>query len=366
MTSVSVALATYNGASYLREQLDSLAAQSLPPDEVVITDDDSTDDTMAILTAFAATAPFPVHIHRNESRVGYRANFIRAMELCQSDVVALCDQDDVWDAEKLKTAVQSFADPDVALFFHNAWLIDKASSVIGPANIFTLPTRNVPLSFFPMVNPYGFSIVFRRSLSRFAKYWSISVDNVEANNRMAHDQWIFFLASVLGVIVYSDERLVRYRQHGGNAYGWHRQAGLRHRLQTMLRDNGADHRQFSHAAEARARVLKAIADAPLSQQEHDRVKASAAYYDALAYRLALRARVYTAPRVYQRIMACLRLVSAGGYNRGTMWNIGPKAMLKDIVLGLIFRPLMTRGGDQRTQESETLRQDIKVASSSSR
>jgi glycosyltransferase involved in cell wall biosynthesis len=352
-------MATYNGARFLREQLDSLVAQSRLPNELVATDDGSTDATVAILTEFAASAPFSVRIHRNPSRLGYRANFMQAMALCQSDIIALCDQDDVWEAEKLEVAVQAFADPAVELFFHNAWLIDRIGGMIGPADILVLPARSTPLSFYPLTNPFGFSIVFRRRLMRFAEHWHASVDTIEAANRMAHDQWIFFLASVFGVIVYTDAKLVRYRQHGDNAYGWNRLTGVGRRLSALLRDNSADHRQFSLAAAGRARILREILATPLSPPQREQAEACTTYYESLHLRLALRADIYRASHAHRRALACLRLLRAGGYDRGRLWNIGPKAILKDIVLGLIFRPLMVRRADHDSRAAD-LRRDIKT------
>jgi glycosyltransferase involved in cell wall biosynthesis len=70
----SIALATFNGDKFLRRQLVSLAEQTLMPAELVVTDDGSRDDTLAILEKFSKTAPFPVHVHHNEERLGYRAN----------------------------------------------------------------------------------------------------------------------------------------------------------------------------------------------------------------------------------------------------------------------------------------------------
>src|SRR5438132_13052341 len=95
MISVSVAMATYNCQKFIREQLDSLAAQQHLPSELVITDDASSDKTVAIAKQFATGAPFPAHIHRYGNRLDYRANFMRAASLCTSDVIAFCDKDDV-------------------------------------------------------------------------------------------------------------------------------------------------------------------------------------------------------------------------------------------------------------------------------
>ncbi len=356
-------MATYNGATYLREQLASLAAQTRPPDELVVTDDASTDATLAILAEFAAAAPFPVRIHPNAVRLGYRANFMRAMALCQSDLIALCDQDDVWEAGKIEAALQAFGDPETVLFFHDASLMDATGAASGPAGILSLPPRSAPLSFYPLMNPFGFSIVFRRSLLRFAEHWAISVDNVEAANRMAHDQWIFFLASVFGVIAYSDGRLVRYRQHGANAYGWKRRTGLRDRVIGLLNNNGGDHRQFARAAAGRAQVLRAILAAPLTGREREQAETCAAYYESLSRMLALRSDIYLAPSPYRRALACTRLIRAGGYQRGKLWNIGPKALLKDVALALVFRPLMVRRTDREARAAEHIRRDVTNLSS---
>ena len=86
-----------------REQLADLAAQSVLPAELVVCDDGSTDDTLAILERFAITAPFPVRVHRNSERLGYRANFLKCAGLCRSDLIAFCDQDDRWAPRKIET-----------------------------------------------------------------------------------------------------------------------------------------------------------------------------------------------------------------------------------------------------------------------
>ena len=97
---VSVALTTYNGAKYLREQLDSIYAQSLPPGEVVVSDDGSSDGTLSILEEYHRTKGLIFYV--NDERIGYSANFFRAISLCQGDYVALSDQDDVWFSTKLE------------------------------------------------------------------------------------------------------------------------------------------------------------------------------------------------------------------------------------------------------------------------
>lgn len=93
---LSVAIGTYSGAAFLREQLCSIAAQSLPVDEIVICDDCSTDTTCEVIEAFSREHPGVVRLYRNSARLGYPQNFARAIELCWGDIIFLSDQDDVW------------------------------------------------------------------------------------------------------------------------------------------------------------------------------------------------------------------------------------------------------------------------------
>src|SRR5260221_14241396 len=166
MTTVSIAMATYNGQKYIQRQLDSLAAQTRIPDELVICDDGSEDDTIAIVESFARSAPFPVKIHRNDVRLGYRANFMRAAGLCRSDLIAFSDQDDYWRPNKIEASLQPFCDPEVILVYHNADVVAADGSKIGTLAARRAPQRIlVPLSSGPFW-PYalGFTEVFRRSL----------------------------------------------------------------------------------------------------------------------------------------------------------------------------------------------------------
>src|SRR5689334_22293429 len=122
---ISVALCTYNGSRYLKEQLDSIASQTRRPDEVVIRDDVSADNTVKIAQQFAETVPFPVHIHRNPENLGSTRNFESAIEACRGEIIALSDQDDVWESQKLERIETEFAaDPGLGTVFSDAVLTD--------------------------------------------------------------------------------------------------------------------------------------------------------------------------------------------------------------------------------------------------
>ena len=91
-----VAMCVYNGARFLREQLESIAAQSVPPVQMVVLDDGSTDGSWELLQAWAATAPFEVEVRRNAEKLGVVRNFERAATLLDTSMVFLADQDDLW------------------------------------------------------------------------------------------------------------------------------------------------------------------------------------------------------------------------------------------------------------------------------
>src|SRR5882724_11959920 len=93
---ISVAMCTYNGAGFLSEQLESIAAQTRLPDELVICDDRSTDESVEIVRNFARHTPFSVRLEMNEENLGSTKNFEKSIGLCQGEIIALADQDDVW------------------------------------------------------------------------------------------------------------------------------------------------------------------------------------------------------------------------------------------------------------------------------
>ena len=128
--SISVAMCTYNGEKYLREQLESIAAQTRLPAELVICDDRSTDSTTEIIQNFADKAPFPVRFHLNPVNLGGAAkgitrNFEQASSLCTGDLIAFCDQDDVWLPQKLARMTQTMEEqPQLGGVFVDAQLLN--------------------------------------------------------------------------------------------------------------------------------------------------------------------------------------------------------------------------------------------------
>ncbi len=129
---VSIAMCTYNGARFLSEQLESFAAQTRIPDELVVCDDGSTDDTVSLIASYAKTVGFPVRLIRNSQKLGPAKNFEKAIGLCEGEIIILSDQDDIWLSRKIETLVEAFAKHPKAVYaFSDAELVDEKGRPLG-------------------------------------------------------------------------------------------------------------------------------------------------------------------------------------------------------------------------------------------
>lgn len=220
---ISIALCTYNGAAFLREQLDSIAAQTRLPDELVVCDDGSTDGTADIVRAFAREAPFPVRLNVNEANLRAYRNFEKAMSLCTGDVIFFCDQDDVWRPRKVEVLTACLADaqaefgPDSPLLVHcDLEVVDAALRTLSPS-IVRAGDACPPATGLLLANAVtGCACAFNRVLVDLASPFP---DLAVARGRLWHDWWLALCAAAAGHVLYVDEPLVRYRQHGANTLG---------------------------------------------------------------------------------------------------------------------------------------------------
>jgi len=118
---VSIVLCTYNGEKYLQAQLDSLIDQTYKNVEIIIVDDCSKDNTRSILLNYQSLYPF-IKVFLNSENIGFNKNFAKAIGLTGGEFVAICDQDDIWDLNKLEELKENIADKGV--IFSNSRLID--------------------------------------------------------------------------------------------------------------------------------------------------------------------------------------------------------------------------------------------------
>lgn len=317
---ISIAMATYNGAQFIREQLESLAAQTLPPCELVVTDDGSTDATLSILDEFARHAPFPVHIHRNEQRLGYRDNFLKAARLCTGDLIAFCDQDDVWMADKLRVVSPVFADTEVLLVVHDATLVSEQLERIDDIRS---PDCAIPFSV-----QFGFSMIFRADLPFSADIARPRCERVADGSPFAHDQWISFLACSLGKYQHIRQALVLYRQHGNNTCGFGSGSDARELLAKVARTQPSRYLNLSTYARERAQTLRVlIATTPLSESRRIKAEGSVERWERYGKLLLLRAEINADKTPFlTRQKHFFFALSQLGYSRK---YLGHKALLRD-------------------------------------
>ncbi|WP_296059176.1 glycosyltransferase family 2 protein [uncultured Amphritea sp.] len=220
---ISVAMAAYNGAKYIRSQLESISGQTFLPVELVVFDDGSKDNTVAIIRSFAEEAVFPVRIYINNENIGSTLTFNKAISCCSGDVIVLCDQDDLWvesRLEKIKFAFEE--DPKRVGVYSNASLIDENGAHLGKDLWTSLAIKPKEFSALSVGGISAFKVLLRRNVITGAAF-SFRKDCVKTNpffpKSWVHDAWIAINLSKEGGIYSIPECLVKYRQHESNQIG---------------------------------------------------------------------------------------------------------------------------------------------------
>lgn len=333
-------MATYNGGRHLRAQLDSIWRQTLRPTEIVICDDGSTDDTLDIARKFAAEVVCKVVIDPHGQRLGYNKNFIRAVNLCTGEIVALCDQDDVWDERKLEAACAVFQDERVTAVVHRIQVVNEelvpTPMLMPPAELLG---RHTLFDLSPRYSPNGMQMLFQRS-----KIAPMINDEPPLSHWSAwpasFDDQIFFLAMLTGSVVLMRDLLGRWRRHGTSTTG-----DLNH---TETIHSAAHHRQlgfasgsgvFTHlarVAETRAqfasRAASSVAGAGLI------VRGAVEYFQRIADAYRCRAVLHDPKSgVLTRGKTFAKMLLQLAYRRKSRGGLGFKSFLKDGATVLLGR-----------------------------
>ncbi len=206
----SIAICTYNGEKYIEEELDSIAAQTVKPDEIVICDDGSKDNTVSIIRKYISSHDLNITLYQNEINLGYAKNFEKCISLCSGDIVFMCDQDDIWMPTKVEKFIEAFeANPNAVYVFSDAYVTDENGKITY--NSLLKPQK---IKWFELKENDFFEYFSKKC---FLNGFLIAVKRDYANEIMpfkfAHDEWLAMFAPLYGEIVAINECLAKYRRH---------------------------------------------------------------------------------------------------------------------------------------------------------
>lgn len=234
---LSASVLTYNGAAYIKKQLDSILTQTQKVDEIVICDDGSTDDTIAIIRAYQNNNPGTIHLYQNEVQLGSTKNMEKCLGLVKGDIVFLADQDDIWLPTKVATLCHFFeTHPVVDAVFSNAVLINEKDAVLPELHLWDIigfPEATINSTTNTIPNPNS-TLTSEFNLFEFL----YRVDNIVTGAGLAirnhkalltqpfptfkgllHDGWIALYYASQDKLAYCKDTLFQYRIHAAQQMG---------------------------------------------------------------------------------------------------------------------------------------------------
>ncbi len=338
---ISVAMATYNGGRHLRAQLDSIRRQTLPPTELIICDDGSSDDTVEIARQFAADAPFKVVVDAHGQRLSYTKNFLRAIGQCTGEIVALCDQDDVWDPRKLATVLPEFTDEAVMLVAHWVRVVDEAlnpTPLVMP--LMPLRGRYRFATIDPWFSPNGMQMLFRRA--RITP-WLAETAPLSAYGfgTAPFDEWIFYLGTLMGTVVFVPEILGVWRRHNSattsNLESITHVNSTAHRWHLALHSGGEAYAYQAEVTDTRADFAARSLPSP-SGTTVTPVDGVIDFYRAMSRMFRRRVHLHDPKSSrLQRLLTFAKMAGQNDYRSRNRGGLGAKAALKD-VFTIFFGP----------------------------
>lgn len=228
---IEILMATYNGEKFIREQIDSILTQSYTDWHLTISDDGSTDETVAIIDDYQFRYPDQIRRVCSHKKFGTaRDHFFWLLQNCGADYICFCDQDDVWKPDKLQLFADRMREMEAAegkntpiLVFSDLCVVDEELNVISDSIMYLQQQKaNVAdyheLLFKNVVN--GNAMMINRALA------DISVRCLAPEQTVMHDWWIAITVARFGRISYIDRATVLYRQHGGNDVGAKKARGI--------------------------------------------------------------------------------------------------------------------------------------------
>lgn len=217
---ISVAMCTYFGEEFVKEQLDSILNQSHKVDEIIICDDSSKDNTLTICEEVLKKNDVSYIIKKNKNNLGFIKNFYQCLDLCTGDIIFFSDQDDVWKPNKVEKIVQVFNDnADALLVFTDADVVNQNlegnDSLLNGVSFDRHFLDNTEAEINSLLNDNfvtGATMAIRKELK------DIVISNAPCKE-CPHDYWLAFMAALNNGLYCCEEPLIYYRQHDSNTIG---------------------------------------------------------------------------------------------------------------------------------------------------
>ena len=220
---ISVALCTYNGERFLRDQLDSIFQQTVPVNEIIICDDVSTDGTVDIINEYSVKHTGIIQLYQNTETLKSVKNFEKAVSLTTGDYIFLCDQDDIWMPDKVELFMKHFNEnPEVEGIFTNGILVNDEGKEFCNITLWDLAMFNVKIvekikSFWKIYQVHqnmvtGATFCFKKNIKAYIFPFPIS-------RFFHHDEWIALHICQRNALSYIEKPLIKYRIHANQQTG---------------------------------------------------------------------------------------------------------------------------------------------------
>lgn len=200
---ISVCLTTYNGEKFIKEQLISILLQIGDKDEIILSDDGSKDNTLAIVNSIGDNR---IKVFRNRHQHGFIGNFENALEEAHGDYIFLSDQDDIWKPNKVERIMSYLNKYDLVV--HDAEIIDGKGEAIGKTYYSTMHNKTSFLANLYSTRFLGCCMAFTKEV----KEKSLPIPH----GVVAHDYWIGMYAKLKFKTIFIPDILISYRRHGNN------------------------------------------------------------------------------------------------------------------------------------------------------
>ena len=224
-TKISVALCTYNGEQFLKEQLDSIVQQTVLVDEIVICDDGSTDGTIQLIENYQKSCPITLHYFQNKTNLGSTKNFEQCVKFCKGNYIFFADQDDLWKKEKVATIMSLFEqNKEWKAVFSNAQIINQAGQPTGKTSFEEIEFTDELQTKWRSGNAFDILlkgyVVTGATLAIKREIIEKVFPTPNLIKELIHDGWIALYLSVFNQIGFTNTCLILYRTHASQQVGF--------------------------------------------------------------------------------------------------------------------------------------------------